>query len=820
MTELKSRYLAAKRRLFMTVWSKKLNPEQCEAVFQASGPLLVLAGAGSGKTTVLVNRICFLIKYGNAYHSEDVPELDEADVVALETVAEQTAAGLIPTETVESDILPEFITSPCPPWGMLAITFTNKAAREIKERLSSALGDEGVSGEIWAGTFHSICVRILRRFGELVGYRSGFTIYDTDDKKRLISDVMKELNISDKILQIKTVANAISAAKDKLISPEEYRPNPNSPRDKDIHRIYTAYQKALISYNAMDFDDIIMKTVEILERFEEPREYYQNKFRYVCVDEYQDTNPAQFRLTELLGAKHRNIMVVGDDDQSIYRFRGATVENILSFDRTYPDARVIKLEQNYRSTKTILAAANAVISHNCDRHDKRLWCKAGVGEQIVLRRCDHQNDEARYITDTIMHSVIHEGKRYRDFAVLYRINELSRSLEGGFAKSGIPYRVLGGQRFYDRKEIRDVVAYLYLILSEDDDQRLKRIINEPKRKIGAATVDAVMAIAHTEGRSMFSVLRDAKDYPELAKASEKLLSFVSLIESLRRAECPPSALIGLVFEKTGYKAMLEAEGEVSKGRIDSVNEFVSAAVEYESRAEDEVTLSGFLEEVALVSDVDKYDDDADAVVLMTIHSAKGLEFPTVFLAGVEDGVFPGMQSMLEPSEMSEERRLAYVAITRAKERLYMTHTSERTMYGRTVSNPLSRFIREEVPEELIKKDAPSYRFTPAGMRTQSAPFQPPRAQSRTASTPAFGGELSRRADTSARVAQGARREKGDAASFGVVRFASGARVRHGIFGAGTVISSREMGGDVLYEVAFDNGTTKKLMATYAKLTKI
>ena len=813
MTDLKTRYLAAKRRLFMLVWQRKLNPQQCEAVFRINGPLLVLAGAGSGKTTVLVNRICFLIKYGNAYHSDLVPELTEADVVALETVAGEAESGALPLDMIEADILPEFITEPCPPWAVLAITFTNKAAREIKERLASSLGDDSISNEIWAGTFHSICVRILRRFGELVGYRPGFTIYDTDDKRRLISDIMKRLGISDKILPLKTVANAISAAKDSLRTPEKYTVNPRNPRDRDILRIYAEYQRTLAEFNALDFDDIIMKTVELLENHDEPRKYYQEKFRYVCIDEYQDTNPAQFRLSELLAERHRNIMVVGDDDQSIYRFRGATVENILSFDRIYEDATVIKLEQNYRSTKTILDAANAVIAHNADRHGKRLWCKAGVGEPITLHVSDSQGDEARYITDTIMHTVIHEKKRYRDFAVLYRINELSRALEGGFAKSGIPYRVLGSQRFYDRKEIRDIVAYLYLILSESDNQRLKRIINEPKRKIGAATVEAVEAISLAEGRPMLEVMRAADAYPALSKAAARLTEFVALIDSLRRAECAPSALINLVFEKTGYKAMLESEGEVSKGRIDSVNEFVSAAVEYESRIGDDTpTLAGFLEEVALVSDVDKYDEDADAVVLMTIHSAKGLEFPIVFLAGMEDGVFPGMQSIVEPSEMSEERRLAYVAITRAKERLYITHTSERMMYGRTVSNPLSRFVREEIPEELTKRDAPRPRFTPAGSRTQT-PFG---SAQRQPSQTYLGGELSRRADAAAGAAparQGGR-------NFGLVRYSDGTRVSHGIFGAGTVLSSRDMGGDILYEVAFDSGATKKLMATFARLKKL
>ncbi len=798
--ELGKRYLAAKRRLFDKVLSEKLNDKQREAVVTVNGPLLVLAGAGSGKTTVLVNRITHVIRFGNAYLSDRVPEgVTEGDVLAME------AALTLPNSVIEADILPEFITEPCPPWAMLAITFTNKAANEIKERLAAALRDPAVSDEIWAGTFHSICVRILHRYGSLVGYRPGFSIYDTDDKKHLLLDVMKRLNIDEKACPVKTVANEISAAKDKLISPERYAAEvgKNDPKRRDIANVYAEYQATLLEYNALDFDDIIMKTVELLEGDEEARAYYQAKFRYVSVDEYQDTNPAQFRLTELLSGGYRNVMVVGDDDQSIYRFRGATVENILSFDKTYPDAKVVKLEQNYRSTKTILAAANAVISHNPARHEKSLWCDAGEGEPIVVHACADQNDEARYITDTIMHEVVRAGRRYRDFAVLYRLNELARSLESGFAKSGIPYRVLGSQRFYDRKEIRDIVAYLTLVLSDSDDQRLRRVINEPKRKIGSTTVDAIAAVAKVNGIPMMEAMRRSAEFPEIAKSSERLTAFTDLIDGLRRAEMKPSVLIGEVFERTGYKAMLEEEGEVAKTRIDSVNEFVSAALEYEERA-DSPTLVGFLEDVALVSDVDKYDENADAVVLMTIHSAKGLEFPEVFLAGAEEGVFPSTQTIYNPSEMNEERRLAYVAITRAKDRLWITHTSERMLYGRTVANPLSRFVSEEIPRNLTERESGR---KPTG-------FGSPRPAPRPSPRPSpFAPPISPASPFARPVQPKADRPSG----YGVTRFADGTRVSHAVFGTGTVISSREMGGDVLFEVRFDNGATKKLMGTYAKL---
>ncbi len=805
ISTLENRYIKAKRELFDEFYASKLNFEQRRAVFTAKGPLLVLAGAGSGKTTVLVNRIAYIIKYGNAYFSNEVPEgITSADVSALEDAAKLGASEI-------EAILPQFISDPCPPWQILAITFTNKAAREIRERLDVTFDDPNVSSSVHAGTFHSICMRMLRKFGDRLGYRQGFSIYDTDDKKRLVTVCMRELSVDEKRLDPKSVCNAISRAKDELKDPCEYLKNvDNDPRAKDIHKIYELYQKKLVEYNAVDFDDIIMKTVELLEGDAEVRAYYQNKFKYVLVDEYQDTNYAQFVLTKLLSDKYRNIMVVGDDDQSIYRFRGATVENILDFDRTYKDATVIKLEQNYRSTETILAAANKVISHNDNRHSKKLWSENGSGDKIVLHEAYDQNEEGKYIVDKIMQGVRTEGRRYSDYAILYRVNELARSLEATFTKSGVPYRILGSMRFYDRKEIKDIVAYLSVINSPSDALRLKRVINEPKRKIGAATVEAIEAIADDEGIPMYEVMRASKSYEALSKNADKLLGFVGLIEGIKQKDLTPSRLIEEVFSATGYKDMLKAEGFEGEGKIDNVNEFISAAVEYEKRCADgeiEPTLPGFLEEISLVSDVDKYDENADTVILMTIHSAKGLEFPVVFLAGMEDGIFPSQKNIGDSDEMSEERRLAYVAITRAKKKLYVTYAKNRLMYGRTNYGILSCFVREEIPKDLILQDMP-----------RKVPPRAPLSYNPTAKKPYFE-RVSREFTRSAEISN-VKREKAGAAEYGIEKLSVGTRVSHAIFGEGIIIASRDMGGDVMYEIKFDTGATKKLMATFAKLEKI
>ena len=797
-------YLKAKRALFDKVYAEHLNPEQRRAVFTANGPLLCLAGAGSGKTTVLVNRIVYLIKYGNAYFTDEIPYgVDENTVEAL-----HGAQNMSPAEI--ADILPQFISEPCPPWAILAITFTNKAANEIKSRLLTTFDDKELSSAVWAGTFHSICLRILRKYADRLGYREGFSIYDTDDKQRMIKACMKELDIDEKRLAPKAVANAISMSKDSLVSCDDYEIT-SDPRTRDIKRLYTLYEKKMMANNALDFDDIIMRTVELLQDHEDIREYYQNKFRYVLIDEYQDTNYAQFMLTKIISDKRRNIMVVGDDDQSIYRFRGATIENILNFDKTYPDSTVIKLEQNYRSTGNILACANALIHNNDKRHDKRLWCDKGEGDKIVLKEAYDQNDEGKYIVDQIIGGIYKENRKYSDYAVLYRVNALGRTLQTAFAKSGIPFRVVGDLGFYDHKEVKDMIAYLSIIMYEGDNLRLKRIVNEPKRKIGSTTVDAIEQLAEMNGLSMYECMRRADEFPILSKNVDKLKSFVALIDDIRESVKQPSEIIKAVFSRTGYEEMLKSEGFEGEGKIENINEFISAAIEYEKRVSEEdgeATLTGFLEEVFLISDLDKYDEATDAVVLMTVHSAKGLEFPVVFIAGMEDGIFPSEQNRNSTEEMSEERRLAYVAITRAKEKLYITYARGRMMYGRTLYGTLSCFIREEVPRELIERDMPR----------SAPPRQSPYQQTRTREyrNDASFTELRRAPDMLGSV----KPKRDGARSFGIEKFPVGTRVNHGIFGTGEILSSKDMGGDVLYEVKFDRGDVKKLMATFAKLQKI
>ena len=789
-TEIKNRYLALKRALFDKYYAG-LNEKQRDAVFTVKDPLLILAGAGSGKTTVLVKRIEFIIKYGNAYYSDAVPyDIDENRLAELEA-----ALGLERDEL--EGVLSEFICRPAFPWKVLAITFTNKAANEIKSRLAAALGDD-LDGEVTSGTFHSVCVRILRRYGELVGYKSGFSIYDTDDQKKLVASCMKTLNIDEKSFPIRSVMNEISRAKDKLITPREYEEMAGvNFKLKKVAEIYKLYQSSLLSANALDFDDIIMQTVFLLEDHDDVREYYQNRFEYVCVDEYQDTNVAQFRLTVLLSGKYNNVMVVGDDDQSIYKFRGATIENILDFDRQFKGAKVIKLEQNYRSTQNILSAANAVIKNNLGRRGKELWTSSGDGEKISVNKLDNQNIEAKFIIDKIQELVVKEKKSYKDFAVLYRMNAQSNTIEKAFAKSGIPYRVFGGVRFTDRKEIRDVIAYLCLINNTNDNTRLKRIINEPKRKIGDTTVSAVEQIAHEEGCSMFDVMRRSNEYTALSKQASKLQSFVYLIENLQMTEGSVSAMAEKMLSLTGYRQMLVDNGEVDAERVENVDEFISNIIEYE-RDNPEATLSGFLEETALVSEIDKYDEDADAAVLMTIHSAKGLEFPVVFLPGLEEGIFPGMQSVTDPEELEEERRLCYVAITRAKEKVYATHVRERLIFGKTAYNPPTRFL-SEIPDHLKESDLPPVRETPK----------------RAVSGISYGYGQTLSNEFSKKPTQVKPAAKPQTSE----RFAPGDIVRHMTFGRGEILSVKQMGADVLYEIVFDNVGTKKLMATYAKLKK-
>lgn len=830
MQTIEQRYLAVKRKLFDKAYGN-LNDRQREAVFTVNDPLLVLAGAGSGKTTVLVRRIAFIIRYGNAYFSDYVPYgIDESRVAELER------ALILQPEAIEQHILPQFSANACEPYRILAITFTNKAANEIKDRLSRMFpDDEATAADIWAGTFHSICVRILRLHGDKMGYRKSFTIYDADDTKKAMLAAMQRCNIDEKLLPVKGVINAVSRAKDKLLTPDDFLMQAGQDfRLKQIARVYEEYQRYLRESNALDFDDIIMQTVLLLKKYPEVRDAYQRRFKYVCVDEFQDTNVAQLHLTVLLSDFHKNLMVVGDDDQSIYRFRGATIENILTFDKTYPAAKIIKLEQNYRSTQNILDAANAVISHNAGRKGKTLWTAQGEGAKIRLELCDDQNTEARYIVDTVSRTVAKKEATYRDFAVLYRTNAQANSIEKAFARSAIPYRVLGGTRFSDRKEIRDAVAYLQLVANHDDNTRLLRIINEPRRKIGAKTLEAVAAIAEEQNCSQFAVLEHADRYTALARSADTLRQFAGMIVQLTQLSetVTLDVLFDAVLDRSGYRQMLVAAGAEEAERLENLDEFKSGILEY-MRDNEEPTLTGFLEETALVADVDRYDETADAVVMMTVHSAKGLEFPIVFLPGMEDGLFPGMQTITAgESDMEEERRLAYVAITRAKKKLYLVHTRNRLLYGQTMYNPVSRFV-SEIPASLIDKpddtDADAVRVTNSyaaqnaygrsiyGSRGAASPIDRPKTYIANGQvrTPVRAAHPTSSAETITvgRTAPHKTPTKRET-------FVAGDRVRHLNFGDGEILSAKPMGADILYEIMFDKVGTKKLMATYARLTKL
>ncbi len=773
----------AKRALFDKYYSF-LNSEQRKAVYTVNGPVLILAGAGSGKTTVLVNRIAHIIKYGDAYYAESIP-----DFITEDTVDDLEVAMSLPKEYVEK-YLELFSINSCKPWDVLAITFTNKAANEIKERLVKAVGED--AGGIWAGTFHSVCMKILRAHGELVGYRQGFSVCDTDDAKKVISKCLKDLNIDEKKLPIKTVMSEISRAKDNLMTPIQYANEAgNDVKYKQIAQVYELYQKRLMDSNILDFDDIIMKTVQLFLQQNDVLAYYQNKFKYVCVDEYQDTNKAQFVLVSLISDFYKNIMVVGDDDQSIYKFRGATIENILSFDEKYPNATVVKLEQNYRSTSNILNAANSVIKNNVHKHIKELWCDNEAGDKIIVKETPTQNDESRYIIDKIVSLHKERNLTYRDFAILYRMNAQSMNLETMFAKSGIPYRMLGALRFYDRKEVKDIIAYLSVINNPSDNVRLTRIVNEPKRGIGDASFDTASKLAEELNVSTMTVLKDAHSYNAIPmRAANSMVAFAKIIFDLieDKERLPLSELVKQVIKRSGYEADLISKGQVEAERLENLDALCSAVKEYED-ANEEPTLSGFLEEVALISDIDRYDENADAVTLMTIHSSKGLEFPIVFLPGMEENVFPGSQSIATPGEIDEERRLAYVAITRAKKTLIITHARERMLYGMTQRNLLSRFVREIDPKYLdIQKEK------------------------------SFGGAFVPRQDDSKQISFANSFKKPEKTK--IIPFAIGDRINHFTFGEGVVLNVIPMSSDFMYEIAFDRVGTKKLMATYvAKLMK-
>ncbi len=786
-------YLTELRRKVLEKEFSRMNERQREAVFHTEGPLLILAGAGSGKTTVLVNRIANLIRYGSAYHSDEDRFLTEQDALAMQAYLDGAAS--LPEETRS-----HMAVHACRPWQVLAITFTNKAAGELKNRLSSMLGEQG--GEIWASTFHSACARFLRQFGDRLGYTSHFTIYDTDDSKRLMKDCQRILKIEDKVLSHKAILGEISRAKDNLVTPDEFITA--AGRDNRLALIgqaYKLYQQGLAKADAMDFDDLIANTVRLLQNCPDVLEYFQNKFRYIIVDEYQDTNHAQYLLVKLLAERSGNLCVVGDDDQSIYKFRGATIENILSFEKTFPKARIIRLEQNYRSTQTILDAANAVIANNVERKGKTLWTENPQGKPISVYTAINEMGEAEYITKQILEEAA--TRKFSDFAVLYRMNSQSSTLERCFVKSGVPYRMLGGLRFYERKEIRDMIAYLCVINNPGDEIRLRRIINQPKRQIGEKTIAQAAEIAAGLGESLFEVISHADEFEALKRSSAKLLQFADLINELIQASSTLNLgdLYELLLEKTNYSQYLrEAEEETAQDRIDNINELLSNLRQYEQDNGEEATLSGFLEEISLMTDVDNLDESVDAVVMMTMHSAKGLEFPCVFLPGFEEGIFPGMQAIYNPPEIEEERRLAYVAITRAKEELTIVNAETRMIFGSTNRNKPSRFCME-IPEELVDRHRAREWKKPEPGTVLPVSYRETRAVSMQAARN-FG------------PAAAARPEKPS------VALRPGDAVMHKTFGQGMILSASPMGNDVLLEIAFERVGTKKLMANFARLQKL
>ena len=683
----------------------RLNEMQRAAVFTTSGPLLILAGAGSGKTTVLVNRIANLIRFGSAHGSSWTPrEVTEDDVKALRTAlmtgtdAPGWLDGMLRKDAVRS-------------WNVMAITFTNKAAGELKERLRNMLGGEE-GDEVFASTFHSACVRILRRWAEEIGYPRSFTIYDTDDSQRVMKTVYKELSVDDKFFPVKSAINQMSRWKDQLVSPAEALHTPaKDTKGALAARVYAAYEKKLKEAGAFDFDDLIYQTVQLLAEHKEVRDFYQNKYRYLLVDEYQDTSVAQFRLVSLLTGPEKNICVVGDDDQSIYRFRGATIENILNFERIYPGTKTIRLEQNYRSTSNILNAANCVIQHNTERKGKTLWTQNGEGDKVQVYTAENEQDEASHIAD-IIGQHLREGGHLADHAVLYRMNAQSAPLESYFTRAGIPHKIVGGQRFNDRKEVKDIHSYMSIVANPRDDVRLRRIINEPARKIGATTIDVIADLAGQEGVSMLEIIRHADQYAKLSRAIAPLYKFYQIYERLQDSleNKTLDEFASDVIEITGYKAMLEADAakghEDAADRLQNLGQLVNNVKNYCDQHGEEASLEGYLEDIALISDIDNYNESADQVVLMTIHSAKGLEFPYVFLIGMEEGVFPSEMSKYSEADLEEERRLAYVGITRAKKELYISNSVTRMLYGRTQRNEPSRFLREIEPEYLEETRSP------------------------------------------------------------------------------------------------------------------
>ncbi len=777
---------ASIRRTIIEQRFAHLNDRQREAVYQTEGPLLVLAGAGSGKTTVLIHRIINLLRFGKGYDYPFAPQ--EA---TREDLAFLTNYMLAPNEADRERAERLCAVDAPKPWRVIAITFTNKAAKELQERLVRALGEQDASG-VWAYTFHSACLRILRSNIEQLGYDKAFTIYDEDDKKRTILDVLKRLNLDPKTFDPRAIMGMISRAKDNLILPNVYAEEAAGDFFKSkVAEVYALYEKVMRNANALDFDDIILKTVLLLQNHDEVREYYQDKFRYVLVDEYQDTNHAQYALCALLAGGRQNICVVGDDDQSIYKFRGASIANILEFEQQYPGATTIRLEQNYRSTGNILETANALIRNNVRRKGKELWTEQSAGGKVCLHRSGSQEEEAVFIAETILEG-IERGKKWQDFAVLYRNNVLSNNIEGAFRRNGIPYRIYKGRDFFSRAEIRDMFAYLWVVENPADELRLRRIINVPARKIGDRSVELAAEEAAKTGQILFDVVRHADECPGLSRGASAMVRFGEMIEGLRelRGAVPLSELYEAILERSGYRAAWEAKDDSeSHSRIENIMELKSNIAEYESRAE-EPSLAGFLEEMSLFTDADHTDPNEDAVLMMTMHSAKGLEFPTVFLCGMEDGLFPSFRSEENDEDMEEERRLCYVAVTRAREELYLTCAERRMLYGRTQYARPSRFLKE-MPQGLMDSNVTS------------------------AAAPAIQTDVP--GTVTSRVSYTAARRVGvaPAAPAELPSFAAGERVKHRVFGEGMVVSVKPMGGDALLEIAFDTKGTKRLMAKQA-----
>ena len=782
--EFENRFIQARRKYIASQFDN-LNDMQMEAVLTTEGPLLLLAGAGSGKTTVLINRIANLIQYGSASDSRWVSESVAPDDLDF---LEQASVCCNESDRSRADYL--CAVNPVAPWNIIAITFTNKAANELKERLATILGDQ--AQDVWAMTFHSACCRILRRSIDRLGYSSHFTIYDASDSERILKGIIKDMGLDEKTFPAKYVLAAISREKDSFVTPEqmlEKAEDTGDMRALHIAKAYQIYQKKLYDNDAVDFDDIIFLTVRLLQEHEDLRSYYQKKFRYVLVDEYQDTNHMQYLLTSLLAGGHMNICVVGDDDQSIYRFRGATIENILNFEKMYRGCRTIRLEQNYRSTKYILEAANAVIAHNKGRKGKKLWTANPEGEQVSVFRALDERHEANYIASRLLSSTDGFGKS----AVLYRTNAQSNALEYALKRNGIPYRIIGGTRFFDRAEIKDMLAYLCVINNRADDLRLRRIINNPPRGLGAKTIETVERLAQASSVSMYSVVSDPYSFGPLEKSANKLMQFTVMIEELAQLVNNGMALVDFydhLLERTGYEAMLQQKDTLeNQARLENIRELKSSIQTYVQNSE-EPTLAGFLEEIALYTDIEEYNDQDDAVVLMTIHSAKGLEFPHVYMIGFEDGLFPGMRSISDREEMEEERRLCYVAITRAMETLTITHAQQRMLYGKTAACLPSRFLRE-IPPHCIRQKA---------------------AQNNAVQSPNYGhGDRYTPKSYVSRMQPSI----GATSSAGYLELNRGDQVEHTAFGRGMVLTVTKIGVDALLEIAFDQIGTKKLMAKTA-----